>query len=580
MSCSSSYLTNDRFANTIDNINYLNNLMASLLKLSTTSPQKLQKARDILDSLRNKTQKLLSIFSVVNVTKKSLNFTDADYLKSSEVRTKNTANVIEFKYSFKKAIDLSKVKDYFDWIEEAPHVGTDGGIKKITPAAYKSLVQNKNIVDNLTAAGLENFKFENNFSYSFLPYSSPSVLNLQKNNTVDIQSDFLQAIRKKIIGGTASSLNSVLIPEILCNFGIRFINFKDKDKMLFAYVEDSSAYNATFIPINNAFEDNFGSTFVSKEPELNDNCSSALQVSPSGFGATENLNYAWQGGTYKNYPFTTAMSLISLINTKALSRKRFDFVNKTYSDLLSQGIISNSTNTFSNKELPFALNLFSSDQMLTAEVSKSYLDNIITILFNSNDMLRFENYYYYTYLLNLFAKVYYLKDFHTREDAAFGNNFRKFKATTKQNNMFVKHMQWEPLDLSVIENVQPGRQILCKLMLFDGHKASSILDQKVIRLFDDFYNYNKMFFIGRQENESTFISSDDSPQAAALEVQSRSSGTNTRKILNDKISLMSDKIIAAHDEKSMKSTAAEDKAIKDVNQLTDSSVFTYNKLST
>ena len=99
-------------------------------------------------------------------------------------------------------------------------------------------------------------------------------------------------------------------------------------------------------------------------------------------------------------------------------------------------------------------------------------------------------------------------------------------------------MHWVPLDLSVVEQISAGRQILCKVMLFDGHEASMIIDQKIFNLFDGFYNYNKLFFIGRNENQIALTSSDRSSTNPALEIQSQSTSIRTREVLNKKLSSM------------------------------------------
>ena len=554
---------------------YLTTIMVPLLKLETSSPQKIEKARAILDSVRFKAEKLLSIFSAENITKKSSGFTTRDYLESSNISTKEESLVVEFKHSFHKSIDLSKVKDHFDWIEEAAHIGSDGGIKTITPESYKSLVQNKNITNFLTPGGVESFGNENNFSYSFLPYSSPSVLDLHNSDRINLQEDFLQTIRKKIVGNTTSDPDSVLIPEILSNFGIKFIDSKSEKK--FNYLEDSRAYSDKQIPLNNAFEDNFGSSFVTKEPKLNDNCSDVITSGQSDFGSTVNPNFEWQGGRFEDYPYNAGMSLVSLLNTRVNTRKDIKFLGGAYQGLLDNGIILNSQSNFANKQLPYSINLMSLEGMASQDSANEYISKIMPLLFNSNNMLRFENYHYYSYLLNIFARVYYLQEFATRSNASFGGNSRKFRATTKQNNSLVKDMNWQPLTLSVINNLQSGRRILCKLMLFDGSEASKILDQKVLNLFKEFYNYNKLFFIAR-ENSTPFVAPEsDSPESPPVEIQTESTGARARQLLNNGISLV-DNLLSKEETRQVKDTSVEEKAIKEATRLMTSPAFTFEKL--
>jgi len=268
------------------------------------------------------------------------------------------------------------------------------------------------------------------------------------------------------------------------------------------------------------------------------------------------------------------MSLVSLLNTKVNTRKDIKFLRNTYQSFLDNRIILNSQSNFANKELPFSINLMSLEAMTDQQAAKEYISKVIAMLFNSNNMLRFENYYYYSYLLNIFARVYYLKEFSVRDQRAYGGNPRRFRATTKHNNSFIKDMNWQPLSLSIINNLQQGRKILCKLVLFEEDKTSQILDQKTVSLFRDFYNYNKLFFIARQEPASVAVSFENSNRIPPVEIQTESTGNRTRKLLNDEISLV-DNLLSKEESKQLKETSGEEKAIKEAVR-----IMTSRRLST
>ena len=164
----------------------------------------------MIDVLRDRTEKLLSLYSTEQIVKKSSNFSTKDYLKSTG-NVKNTDTyVIEFNYKFDNEINLMKTKNNFNWIEEASHAGEVGSIKTISRQAYKSLVQNPNIINSLGDEGKEQFTDETLFSYSFLPYVAPSILELQKTEKINILTNYLQTIRKKLIHNITATPRSWL----------------------------------------------------------------------------------------------------------------------------------------------------------------------------------------------------------------------------------------------------------------------------------------------------------------------------------------------------------------------------------
>ena len=148
-------------------------------------------------------------------------------------------------------------------------------------------------------------------------------------------------------------------------------------------------------------------------------------------------------------------------------RRDISFLNKTYLDLINDNVIIDSEINTANKNVPYSINLFSSAVMSNKNTALSILPTVTNVLF-SGDQLRFNLYHYYSYLLNVFEKVHYLRGFKQREDNAFGGNFGKFFNTTRENNQFVKDMDWQPLTLEIINNIPTNKQVLCKIDLFEG----------------------------------------------------------------------------------------------------------------
>ena len=255
-----------------------------------------------MELIRDRTEKLLSLYSTEQIVKKSSNFTTKDYLKSTGNTKNSETYVTEFNYVFKEKIDLSKVKNNFNWIEESNHVGESGGLKKITQSSYKFLVKNPNITNELTEEGNIDFGKESDFSYSFLPYVAPSTLELHKTNQISVYLNYLQTIRKSLIHNITNTPDSVLIPEILATFGIKF-NVSIANSKLLEYIGDKLAYDKSQVPVNNPSEDNFGSNFSQQpKPVSGFQNYSFSDIKAPTFGSVEDPDYAWQGSDYNNYP--------------------------------------------------------------------------------------------------------------------------------------------------------------------------------------------------------------------------------------------------------------------------------------
>ena len=490
----------------------------SSLMLSSTTPTLIQKVISLMELTRDRTEKLLSLYSTEQIVKKSANFSTKDYLKSTGNTDNSQTFVIELDYNFGGGIDLSKTKNYFNWIEEAPHRGFSDqyaspskGLKRIGTEAYISLVQNPNILDIMSEEGKAQFDQDELFSYSFLPYISPSTLEFEKSKEFKgppILQNHLKTIRQKLIHNITNTPDSVLIPEILATFGIKFPSTTRTDNFIKEYFEDISI-DEKFITINNIAEDNFASDFSPQPLVIN------FPGKPPAFGSVPDPNYDWQGGTYSDYPYNLALSLINLITTNVYERREMDYLHERYGIFAGSGIPDDFF--FTTKDIPYAVNLFATNVMSDKETA----GNIFPDLFSPSNAdgssamavgnnFRFSMYDYYSYLLNIFGKVHYFTGFNRRDDLSFGGDTSKFLPTTVANNHFIKDMNFAPLTLDVLNNIPPGKRILCKVMLHEGGEIKSpkpgisitdggimtdVLDQKVVDLYKDYYNYNHMFYI-------------------------------------------------------------------------------------
>lgn len=501
----------------------LNQYIINSLRLSTTTPTLIEKVRSLMDLIRDKTEKLLSLYSTEKLVKKSSSFTTKDYIKSTGNTKVTETYVTEINYKFDNKIDLSKTKDNFNWIEEAKHIGEAGSIKSISKQSYKSLVKNPNIVSNLIGAGQENYTDEALFSYSFLPYVAPSTLELQKTQKIDIVTNNLQVIRKKLIHNITDTPQSVLIPEILATYGIKF-NLSDKSVL--NYINDINAYEEGKIPINNPLEDNFGSDFTPQPKPISEYEGYGFSTMKApAFGSVEDPDYAWQGGGFGSYPYNFALSLINLLNTNVYQRRSINYLkqeHKKYQPMLEQSI-------FNTKSIPYAINLFSTNTM-SDPTEQSEIFPLGSSIFNNSGEILFNNYAYYSYLLNVFGQVYYLKGFKfrgTKEQTTMFENEYSFSPTSILNRSFIKDMDWQPLDLNIINNIPTGKRLLCKVVFFEAHERAGLLDKKVIDMYRHFYNYNQLFYISYRSELITPVTSVD-----RVEIATNSPAKETRDALN------------------------------------------------
>tara|TARA_Y100000114_G_scaffold104583_1_gene97836 strand:- start:7343 stop:11149 length:3807 start_codon:yes stop_codon:yes gene_type:complete len=489
--------TEQNYFSLIDNIR---NFIRSSLTLSVTTPELIEKTRSLLDIIRARTEDLLTLYSTEQVVKKSSGFTDKDYIQSTNVKNKSVF-VVEYEHEFKNVLDLSKTKNAFDWVEPMPALEniSSSPLKPISVDSYKQLVKGNETMNYLTLEGKDLVGKDNDYSYSFMNMFAPSILKYEKTDETNFDNNYLRAIRNKLIQNITNTPKSVLIPEILGTFGIKF---PLKQETVTNYLQDKLAYDKDEIPssvIGNSTQgvlDNFGSPFVISLPEAM-GAPGKSDAETLAYGSVDSKDYEWTGGPFEDYPYNTAISLVNLINTNVYQRRSLKYLNQTYAQLVSDEIILDTEFNTANKNVPHTTNVFSTANvanLIQPSVVRNYLLYYIFSLITKNAL--FEHYDTYSYYLNIFAKVHYLHGFKQRDIGAFANRPSKFSFFTQNNNNFIKAMDFRELTPGVLNSLLPGQQLLCKIVLFEGEDITPLFDEKVINLFKDFYNLNELFLIG------------------------------------------------------------------------------------
>mgnify|MGYP005813524571 CR=1 FL=1 len=486
------------------------------LKLSSTSPTLIQKVRSLLFLMEDRFTRSLQLYTSENITKKESGFTYTDYIKGTNVKNAGEY-VIKFDYTFNNFIDLSKTKNYTDWIKGAGQVSAGGGIKIITTQAYADLVTvNRDTL--LSENGKDAVGKADNFSYSFLPIMGASV-NLFNNASgiLDFEIIDFQRVRKRLFDRITNSRLPVLIPEVLSFFGIRFLV---SDETIDTMLKEKLGDDQQAIDFN--WKDNWGEPFDPSSPQL-PGLPSAGQVeniSPA-FGSVVNPQYEWQGDSIHNYPILIAKALINVLTTDNQYKfKDIKYLRNTYGGIELGDLAQTGAGIWSNKNLPWEVNLFS-----TSDVTYSYKTNPpfmnsfadppwLNWMFADDGTLNYYNYYVYCMMLSLFGRVHYLKGFD--RGAVSG----KLTPTSYTNRNLIKSMNWGPITKAVLDQLTLGEQLLCKVQLFEGEdRHSALLDQRVVNLFKNQYNYNKYFFIGKRLGVLTptlWESRDDGDRAAPV----------------------------------------------------------------
>ena len=195
-----------------------------------------------------------------------------------------------------------------------------------------------------------------------MPYSAPSTLELHKTNKVSVYLNYLQTVRKSLIHNITNTPDSVLIPEILGTFGVRF---NLSNRKILEYTEINYLTIQKISQLITRLKITLVQTLVcNPKPVSGFNDYNFSDVKAPAFGSVEDSDYAWQGGEYKDYPFVFGLFLVNLINTNVFARKDINFLNQTYLNLINEEVILDSEVNTANKNVPYSINLFSSAVML------------------------------------------------------------------------------------------------------------------------------------------------------------------------------------------------------------------------
>ena len=461
--------------NLIKTINYIKN---SLI-LSSTTPTLIQKVRSLVYLLEVRLTNSLELYTTEDVTKKDTGFTTKDYIQSTNVKNAGSF-VTEFDHTF-NSINLSETKNYFDWIASPANRGTESGLKTITVQDYINLVTiNRDTI--LSAKGKQEIGSDANFSYSFIPVMG-ALLNLFNSNAFSNQTKYFQTIRKRLFDRITDKTDPIVVPEILSFFGIKFTT----DNVENVTTDQLS----TFIKaLSYEWGDNWGAPFDPSNPPPS--AEDFVEVFAAAFGSVQDPQYEWQGGSLSDYPLLIALSLVNILNTdNQFKDKDIRYLNEVYNSVFD--ITDESFNVFTNKEVPFEINLFSTVDVATSPQNNfeaSYVTaERLNSLFTKDGNLKYYNYAWYIMLLGLFGKVSYLKGFNQGQEST------KLTPTSYYDRNLIKSLNWVPVAKQDLDNLSEGEQLLCKVELFEGGDFASLLDQRIINQFKDYFNYNNYFLI-------------------------------------------------------------------------------------
>ena len=463
------------------------------LILPSTNPSLILKVRSLIALMEDRLSKALLLYTTENITKKDTGFTYKDYLKGTNPKEAKNF-VIETHYTFKEDITLSRTKNYINWIFKPPHQGTDSlGMKTISVDDYKKLMTtSRNLL--LSPTGEEQFSSDSSFSYSFLPIM-PAWINLFNNTIPGFTLKTYKLIRKKLFDMITNNPDSVVTPEILSFHGIRFSN--DSVTQIF---RESATLPArmnigsdTFDPIGKEYSP--FSAVMSKTIQ-------APKFYSHAFGSVVNSDYEYQGGSLEAYPLILARALINILHSQ--NQEKFinsSFLHEKYYMKQADKLLDDPTaplsvaTLFSNKKVPFEVNLFSLPNVALSYQS-DYEDSYVRAewlksLFNPNGYLNYDEYILYVLLVGLFGKVFYLAGFQEGEE----ND--ELTPSSWVNRKLIRSMNWTPLTKQVLDELSmaPSQQLYCKIQLFEGEEFQELFDQKIISLFKQCYNYNEYFFI-------------------------------------------------------------------------------------
>jgi hypothetical protein len=452
---------------------HLTNYIRKSLTLTTTTPSLIGKVLSLLSLIENKLEEMLVLYTTEKITKKSSGYTSTDHAKSLGNTASTAEQVLEFTHRFKKPLALSKTKNSFNWINTL-NVGKADTIKTVSKDAYITSVQAIGS-SLLSDKGKEKFGTAGSFSYSFLPYSGKT-LELFNSSEPGYKTKHKQTIKKMLTSEVSDTPESVVTPEVLAQFGMRF---PTSIKEALAVNSDTMAKALSLL----SFKDNFGEPYEA-QPQKRSTGDQNDSFNNS-FGETRDPKYDWAGDSLDNYPLPLADSLINMIFSDNTKRSRdLNYFKKHY--------VNTTPDVFQNKELPYLINLFSTEAVSSSTSIKENLSPggqaLHETLFSEKDgKLKINNYALYVILFGLHGRVHYLKGFEQRSQS------NKLTPSSFKNTNMIKSAQWTPVTKAALDSLAMNQSLFCKVDLFEN---SNLLDAKILDLFKGYYNYNQYFYIG------------------------------------------------------------------------------------
>jgi len=495
-------------------------------KLATTTPILLEKARSILALLSDKIAKVVSIYSREIKNKNSDVGADpyTDFLKGQgDFASPSTVNEIEMKHTFKKDIDLAKVKDRFDWLQNmGPSTQPFYSLKVVrsgdyidTIATSFSYLLNEDTTYDPLAIGVDywflpsyTMRFEWGQGYVMwgdTPRAGTETFKLfnykdQPQGTFagDFENKFYQAMRKKVLGGSTDTQKNVSMLEILAFFGIKGptkffeLTFLGLTPVLSEEQKTTISLIASALDFKKAGE----SGDQEQETDVDSNPTGKL-VTKSG-GVTEKdtasgAPHEWGGLSAKMWDINAAKKILALLfsdNSKKNNYRNLNlfqddtpFIQKTLHKTVAGVSLDNPGFT---QGIPVTMNLLlrlANAGNYAATVSPFMEQNI----FDANGTLMLENYYLYILFLCLLGRVEYLTGFTQRPGMG------TLTPTSFHYRNQVRSPQWAKLTPIAIGSLKDDEFLYCRVSLYD---EGPLIDNSYIRLFRAYFTNDQYFYMG------------------------------------------------------------------------------------
>jgi len=494
----------------------------SSTRLDTATPSSLLRVTALLRGVEDKLVKLLSLFGLSHITKKS-NFSYTDYLKgqgnfaAAKGTTGENAAVIHFHKAFQKTLNLYDMRNHFDWLDgkNFPQAAPNRNLKTVAAANYQQALS-----QNVTAL-LKPGSAKPTGGDSYMPYLgilSLDLANVKSELNATALDDFIkksyQSMRKRVLTRHTDKNQNISIPEVLSFYGVKFemATAADIERRMELgndplrgtavdnlFWGDKSAYGPKHWSWwdSEAFDDNFGQKFIPVTP-AGGGFNSSFGTDPSSvftqdpFGSVYNPQYEWQGGPYEKYPLKVAKSLLSMIFSDNLQTYRdmdlFDVKSSpAYFGAISPNLPDQDFTAIStNLEMPAPLNLLAlvaSGLLGKEKLSTLFYDQ----LYDSKGNLRLDNYQAYIAYMSLFGRVRYLQGF----EPAAGGGMAKTPSAFHYNAQ-VKSKLWAPITRGKLNSLGVGQMLYCKIELCRDNR---LIDKKFTDLFSGYNNYNETFYI-------------------------------------------------------------------------------------